>query len=334
VSKAASLRVVAFAIVGLEMVAWALQAPPAGTIAFLLVIQSLTLLTSIRLLLLHRRRTAESAPVRFQRARPGHIVIGLFRDLVVAGVVFGSYDHVGRQLVGWTVGEIGCSPPIVAPAAVIVGLLLSVPYSMFMDYGARRSAKKRTAFRREDLAVLGQNLPRGRVWQIVKLLELVIISPVLEEIVYRGFFVYCLGTMIGNVVLALVIGLVMCLCLHLYQGWHLIHRHIAFYAIVVSLLYSPLGLTAAIGFHVGCNFRYAMHVAKLARVLRNWSTARMLSVDRFQPVGCSTGARPAEGQPSVGKAVTVAWYAERMPAPTRWFDPHRRGHVPPQGKAS
>ena len=176
-----------------------------------------------------------------------------------------SYDYPGREQGGWTASDLGILSFIDAPIGFALGLAGSVPFFTFLAVLPRGRRATQIASRRADLAVLGQFLPRGRCWRILHLFDLVVFGSILEELVYRGFFVYLLGGLIGNVVVALSIGLALCLCLHLYQGVHRLGRHVAFYVIVVTLLYSPLGLGGAIGFHIGCNFLYTMNLKSVMR---------------------------------------------------------------------
>ena len=108
------------------------------------------------------------------------------------------------------------------------------------------------ASRREMFHVL----PRRPIDKVVMVVTLVVLNPVREEFVYRGVFVYLLGAQLGNVPVAIGVGLVLCLVYHLYQGMRPIAFHIAFYSATVWLLYSWFGLAGCIGFHSasGCLF--------------------------------------------------------------------------------
>lgn len=256
-------------IVAINLVEIATWSRPAGTIGLLLVMFAWHFLDSIRLFRLNRRQTAASASPKIRRATRLQVACGFVEELFVILVLVGSYHYVGREQTGWMAGDLGIQSPLISTVALFIGAAASPSYLQIVAALHRRSRWPQVASRHADLAVLGSYLPRGRFWQGLKLFRLVLLGPVLEEIVFRGFFVYQLGILIGSVAVAVAIGLALCLCLHVYQGTHLLGRHVAFYVIVVALLYSPLGLTAAIGFHIGCNYCYAMNLAALVRYYRS-----------------------------------------------------------------
>jgi hypothetical protein len=245
----------------------------AGTIELLMAMHVWPMLTSAQWFVLNRCQSVASAPLRIRRATTSEVTIGFFGKLLVAAALVGSYDYPCREHVGWSASDTGVVSPLVAGIAVILGAAASLPYLRLLAALPRGSRGPQVASRRADLAVLGQNLPRGRFWRGLNLFKLVLLGPLLEEVVWRGFFVYRLGNLIGSVAAAIAIGLALCLCVHLYQGAHCIGRHIAFYTIVVTLLYSPLGLTAAVGFHVGCDFWYAMNSGAVVRHYRSYHAA-------------------------------------------------------------
>jgi hypothetical protein len=73
---------------------------------------------------------------------------------------------------------------------------------------------------------------------------------VIEELLFRGVLVYQTSLVLGSAWLPIAAGLAATIGNHWYQGRQAMLFHIPFFAIVVALLFSPLGLAGAIGFHV------------------------------------------------------------------------------------
>jgi len=80
-----------------------------------------------------------------------------------------------------------------------------------------------------------------------------LINPVAEEFWSRGVLVYYIGSLSGSHLLGVGVGLVVCLTLHLYQGTRLLMAHAMMYGVFIALLYSPVGLMGAVGFHLAGN---------------------------------------------------------------------------------
>lgn len=60
------------------------------------------------------------------------------------------------------------------------------------------------------------------------------------------------------------VGWLLCVAVHLYQGTRRILPVTIFYAVATSLLFSPVGLLGAIGFHSGCNLEYVLRLREMA----------------------------------------------------------------------
>ena len=75
------------------------------------------------------------------------------------------------------------------------------------------------------------------------------LNPFTEELISRGIMVLLLGRLVESNAFAIILGFVLNLGVHLYQGSRALRLHALFYVAVILLLYSPFGLTGAFGFH-------------------------------------------------------------------------------------
>ncbi|GAB5402198.1 MAG: hypothetical protein Aurels2KO_04290 [Aureliella sp.] len=110
-----------------------------------------------------------------------------------------------------------------------------------------------------DIEILKATLPRGSKAHAVQCFETTLLSPILEDLIYRGFFVFYFGSLTGNPAAAVLVGLVLCVAVHLYMGGARLLSILMFYTASITLLYSPFGLMSTIVFHIVCNTRYMMH---------------------------------------------------------------------------
>jgi membrane protease YdiL (CAAX protease family) len=166
---------------------------------------------------------------------------------------------------GWTWQDIGIHSGFSFLGATCFGSLTAVPFWLVLNAVQRSLMKRDDKSPVSDLATMLYSLPRGKVAQTIATLELVIVSPILEEIVYRGFFVFLLGNLVDLANATACFGLLLFVLLHLYQGLHRIPSNVLFFSTAVGLLYSPFGLAGAIGFHIACNLRYALARPYMAR---------------------------------------------------------------------
>lgn len=93
-------------------------------------------------------------------------------------------------------------------------------------------------------------IPRGRGQKAMAWIAFCVFNPVIEELLFRGVLIYQTSLAIGSPWLPIAAGLVVNIGNHWYQGRRSMLLHIPFFAIAVALLFSPLGLAGAIGFHV------------------------------------------------------------------------------------
>ncbi|MDH3494517.1 MAG: CPBP family glutamic-type intramembrane protease [Acidobacteriota bacterium] len=91
--------------------------------------------------------------------------------------------------------------------------------------------------------------PRDPNQKILAFLAVCLLNPFTEEVIYRGVLVHHLGGLIENIFAAVLIGFVLSIAAHMYQGSWSIPFQMAFHSVAILLLLSPLGLIACFGFH-------------------------------------------------------------------------------------
>lgn len=139
---------------------------------------------------------------------------------------------------------------------------------------------------------IGCFLPRGRTAQMLQLVNQAILGPIHEEIVYRGFFVFFLGQLTGYPTLSIAFGLILCVTVHLYQGYWAIPSHALFFAIAVAIMYSPAGLLTVIVMHVANNLHHAWTLPGYVENYRAY-----LRDKRQQRLECPASAEVASAPP-------------------------------------
>lgn len=92
---------------------------------------------------------------------------------------------------------------------------------------------------------------KSRLQKMAIISLIVLFNPLHEELLYRGFLVYNLSCALNGVSLPIAIGYLVFVSLHLYQGISSVLPQSLNYALFIGLLFSPMGLIGAIGFHLG-----------------------------------------------------------------------------------
>lgn len=148
----------------------------------------------------------------------------------------------------WTWPTVGLKTAVPVAASAAIGfvaygalLALLIVWARLRGYGQLLDGTVRS------MAVL---VPRGRDQKAMAWVALCVFNPVIEELLFRGVLVYQTALVLGSPWLPLAVGLVVNIGTHWYQGARSMRIHVPFYAIAVALLFSPLGLAGAIGFHV------------------------------------------------------------------------------------
>lgn len=201
-----------------------------------------------------------SQQIRNPRATWSKHVHALLSHSFVACILVASYGRV------WNFADIGFRTESPLSWTILLGLLCYSPLNLAQTllgkfcYPAEDSAQE--LFQR---VWIGYFLPRGRIAQLLQVFETAVLGPIHEEIVYRGFFVYMLGNLSGYPALGVLVGLVLCITVHLYQGYWGIPYHVLFFAAVVVIMYSPAGLLTAIVMHVTNNLQHAFTLPAYAK---------------------------------------------------------------------
>jgi membrane protease YdiL (CAAX protease family) len=148
----------------------------------------------------------------------------------------------------WTWSTVGLKTetPIVASAGagvVVYGLLIAILTATVRLSGTEGK------FLDNSMRTMAAICPRGAGQKVMAWIAFCLLNPVTEEVLFRGVLVYQTSLAIGSVWLPIALGLAVNIGNHWYQGWRPLLLHIPFYAIAVALLFSPLGLAGAIGFH-------------------------------------------------------------------------------------
>lgn len=221
-----------------------------GWLLFVLFVLHLpTLLRSTFLFFWHRSRP----PTRGKNVRPGlwSLLWSMLTQVPLVLVLWFSFDRV------WTFESIGFALNRQWISAIVVGVSCAFLFKAINGYvfqfGAWLLKDNGGKF---SGVVLQMNLPRGKFAQGLQFFDTSFFSPVFEEIIYRGFFVYFLGNVIGSPVIGVLIGLLLFVWVHLYLGPSKIIPGVTFFLACVGLLYSPFGLLSVIAFHVTWNAHY------------------------------------------------------------------------------
>lgn len=93
-------------------------------------------------------------------------------------------------------------------------------------------------------------VPRERAQKAMAWVAFCVFNPVIEELLFRGILIYQTSLVLGSAWLPITVGLLVNIGNHWYQGGRSMLLHVPFFAIAVALLFSPLGLGGAIGFHI------------------------------------------------------------------------------------
>lgn len=233
-----------------------------------------TTIESTRIFLRNRKAPAHSR--RMSRPKQGAGERLLVSDLLALLALFVFFD-LGR----WHVADLGISTTVpytlsfaagFVAYALYVGLWWLLFYMLsWLRFDARKIFGVDDVPKQATLAGLRVMWPRHRREKPLACVDLCVLNPVTEELIYRGVLVYGLGVLVGSHAAPVALGLALTLGGHAYQGPKELITHFVFYAVVVSLLFSPLGLVAAIGCHFGGDL---IPVLRMKRQMKNWVRKR------------------------------------------------------------
>jgi hypothetical protein len=142
----------------------------------------------------------------------------------------------------WEAEDVGIRTDVSWPGALAYGVLMYAAFLLLARFAPLEpgglgylNLRRFTARNRDGRDVLCMAL---------------VLNPVTEEFWMRGVLVYHLGRVLGSAPLAIVVGFVACMLVHLYQGVGMLTWHAAFFFGAVIVLYGEFGLVGAIGFHL------------------------------------------------------------------------------------
>jgi membrane protease YdiL (CAAX protease family) len=245
-----------------------------GVLAVLLYAAPRVVGFGIRLVRRWRRRGPVQAP---PLAKPVEVSVARFalNQTILAGLLLGYCDT------GWTAESVGVSDAAAPSSAFLVGLF---EYAIFIVLAPMLLSRFGSARARGE-AVLRVNRrfwPRGRLRRTVMLFFLCVFNPVTEELTFRGILVHQFNVIGAPLVVALLVGALVDAANHAYQGKHLVLRQLAFYVASVLLLYSPIGLVGAVGFHFAADLWPMLDYGRTLRAYRSARRARRRAAARVK----------------------------------------------------
>ncbi len=151
----------------------------------------------------------------------------------------------------WIASDYGLKSDVHPSLSATIGLCIYLAYAVSLGVVARLTGHLPML---EDASFAGLCAvwPRRSAQKRATFVA-ICLNPITEEFIYRGVLVWLLGNQIGSHPTAVVLGLLIFWAVHLYQGPRALLGHTLTYAVIIILLYSPLGLIGAIGFHYGAD---------------------------------------------------------------------------------
>lgn len=223
---------------------------------------------------LYRRNVAGAVPAdtvfRNHLGLPPRPPAGMARQVLGSQLALLVVLVLGFWLDGWTLAALGVRMVVPVWAALAGGFAVYLGFAALFSLGAYAVGM---LARLEDAAfrALRTVWPRDPAEKRLMLIPVCLLNPITEEVVFRGVLVYALGTLVGSHALTVGVGLVLTLLAHTYQGSQALVSHVFFYAVVIGLLFSPLGLLGAIGFHFAGDI---VPVATFGYQMRRWVRRR------------------------------------------------------------
>jgi hypothetical protein len=197
-------------------------------------------ITSAMIALWRRRRAAKAAAV------PRRLPLPIARAALNWQILLGAFLFLTHRT-GWSADSVGFQRAISPAVAWLAGsglfALILLVYDRVLPRVGLSLELRKAAFHANR-----RMWPRNRSAKIMMGTAL-LMNPVTEELLMRGIFIYQLGLVLHSWVLPIAIGFILNTLLHAYQGLWVQATHAVFFTLVVTLLYSPLGLAGAIGAH-------------------------------------------------------------------------------------
>ena len=225
----------------------------------LLMSQANTLASSVKLYLGARQNHTRRN--RYRRDSFSTLVEGLVRKYATPVILVGiGYGH------GWTLESIGWQPEASLVQAMLAGGICAIGLRCVQwILASRESDDGSVVIEHSDATIIRSHVPRGSVAQAMQAADTALASPILEDIIYRGFFVYAIGQVTQSYVIGIFIGYFLCCLLHLYQGPKHFFSVTLFFVASAALLYSPLGLASVFAFHCLSNLWFVIQLRPMTK---------------------------------------------------------------------
>ena len=168
----------------------------------------------------------------------------IFTQQIVVLAAIAGFAYFG----GFNLEDIGASTTIHPVLAFVAGLAVYAAILASIELSAQWLGLRD---RLHDLSFETMRMiwPRNRVQKVFAFVGVCFLNPVTEEVVYRGALVYHFGEYTNSFLIAGLIGFVLSLAAHMYQGSWSLPFQAMFHGAAVLMILSPLGLFACFGLH-------------------------------------------------------------------------------------
>ena len=189
----------------------------------------------------------------------------------------------------WTWESIGLTGPGPTIVGLCVGILLYGAFTALLTFYLNESGGL-AQFADESTRTMAGIWPRPRRQKVAAWIAFCVFNPVIEELLFRGVLVYQAALATNTIWTPLLVGFAVSVGNHWYQGRRMMALHVPFYWVAVGLLFSPLGLGGAIGFHFAGD---VVPVSMMARQLRDFRQRHRRPNSTSVEVGANAASRMA-----------------------------------------
>jgi membrane protease YdiL (CAAX protease family) len=195
----------------------------------------------------------------------------LIYQLVSLFVLFAYFNENSwtAETVGFTLEYVGSE---FGAGLYAYGLLLII---LAVVFRLRGNSESQADNNMTTMAALWPRRPRQKLAMTI---GVCLINPIAEELIFRGILVYQLSLALGSFQLPIVLGLLVSLANHSYQGTRAILVHTMYYVFAIGLLFSPMGLMGTIGMHFAGDI---VPVALMKRNLKSYRERHRRSAKKF-----------------------------------------------------
>lgn len=190
----------------------------------------------------HAPVTAAGRPKLRRAPHPAGFNLLAWQLMLAGWLAFPAYPEQ------WTWATVGLKTEVPIALSAIIGFAVYVAILIRNRLATRVGGDR--SFLDGAVRSMAAIVPRGREQKTMAWIALCVFNPVIEELLFRGVLIYQTSLVLGSPWLPIAVGLLVNISNHWYQGARSMRLHIPFYVIAVALLFSPLGLAGAIGFHV------------------------------------------------------------------------------------